>query len=282
MFDVVLRSYEALAGRKEPDAGTILAVVPIAICAEASHAVHQAEFERLDKQEKILKKELAVVHEAKAKLLRTSGHAWAREDYQRRRPLAMEQVSQFQKCARYWSVAELRRWFQPERDLWPPGSCGSTSETHKYFEEVEARYGENLRVGNTDLDPCLRFESWFNAGNGYIQGGIGLNVRVGMDAIDAVDHGIEITLALITVSHGHKGRYAKELAMMGFVREEAMAMRPGTYTNFATGFLAEAEVGRRQSRKRKAEVLEKAPEVDSEWAAAGEALFARRAAEWNR
>ena len=47
-FDVALRSYEALAGRKEPDAGAILAVVPKAICAEASHADHQAEFERLD------------------------------------------------------------------------------------------------------------------------------------------------------------------------------------------------------------------------------------------
>ena len=152
---------------------------------------------------------------------------------------------------------------------------------------MEAMYGEPIRRRNEDLDPWIRFESWYMEGS--IQGGICLNVRVGMDNIDAVDHGVELTLALDAVSRsGPDNRDVKRLAILGFGRKEALEASPGTYTNFATRFIAEAEAGRLLRKKAVVEAREaaeavavaeaEAAGVDPEWAAEGQE-WRRRAAE---
>ena len=114
---------------------------------------------------------------------------------------------------------------------------------------MEAMYGEPIRRRNEDLDPWIRFESWHMEGS--IQGGICLNVRVGMDN-----------------------------AILGFDRKEALEASPGTYTNFDTGFIAEAEAGRLLRKKAVVEAREaaeaaaaaeaEAAGVDPEWAAEGQ------------
>ena len=62
-------------------------------------------------------------------------------------------TKQFQMSAKYWDMAQLKAWFQPDR-FKPP-----TNVPHDWEQKLQSQYGiPYLRGGHEDLDPYMIYE----------------------------------------------------------------------------------------------------------------------------
>ena len=119
--------------------------------------------------------------------------------------------------ARYWEKADLMKWFQPERHNDPD------VDSHAKYDRL---YGPHLRSKNEDLDPYMQFLSFsphyteekkkgFEIEKKLRMGFVKtIQVRVGMDRIDVVDHGHLLSLPL-QLLRNYKP-YQTRLSMQGF------------------------------------------------------------------
>ena len=131
-----------------------------------------------------------------------------------RRAAAQEYMQQFQKSARYWDQAELiKGWFRPDTYNHCIGGAKAPEEVCRNLVAYEKTWRPDLRRGNEDMDPFMRFDKFFIAGGGCNKQ---IRVTVGLDNDDAVDFGVTITLELIALR-----TYWPKLKAIGFDRELA-------------------------------------------------------------
>ena len=116
----------------------------------------------------------------------------------------------FKRSAAYWDPVELRRWFRVHQGNIP--NCGHTDpEFQKWAGEMK-ELGDDLRKGNEDLDPVVKFMAWHP---GRWVGDTVLRLKVGMDLEDAVDNGIQLDMRLHVYCDAHTTP-GKKLLAMGF------------------------------------------------------------------
>ena len=178
-----------------------------------------------------------------------------------RRVRAEKFMQQFQCSAEHWDVSELMCWFQPKRGF-PPNCAPGDAEFITWCVDTRELYGEDLRSGNEDLDPHVKFLAWNSAMRWPCE--MVFNIKVGLDHEDAMTHGIEIQMAhrhLVTL--GTSTPCAKTLARLGWVESEAVLDKsPRWYNNFSTAGirwpLPRSETARptlpQQPRKRRRDV----------------------------
>ena len=68
--------------------------------------------------------------------------------------------------------------------------------SYEALSAYDQKYGQFLRLGNADLDPFVRFEELV-----FTDKSVYVHVRVGLDAEDAVDFGILLTLHVNTFAY---------------------------------------------------------------------------------
>ena len=132
------------------------------------------------------------------------------------RPRAVEMTRQFRMSAKYWDIAQLKAWFQPNRFKFV------VDRPDGWEQKLEAQYGPYLRKGNEDLDPFIIYEKFWTRGK-YVHKKE-LQILVGLDRVDAVDHGKTLIVPLATLWEG--GFHSKRMAQAGFdvkLADEMMA-----------------------------------------------------------
>ncbi len=122
------------------------------------------------------------------------------------RPRAVEMTRQFKMSAKYWDIAQLKAWFQPNRFKFV------VDRPDGWEQKLEAQYGPYLRKGNEDLDPFMIYDKFWTRGK-YVHKKE-LQILVGLDRVDAVDHGKMLTVPLATLWEG--GFHRKRMAQAGF------------------------------------------------------------------
>ena len=95
----------------------------------------------------------------------------------------------FQMSAKYWCGDALQRWFQPGQylGLWVPAP-----KLKEYFADMETQLGPYLREGHEALDPYMEYIAWRPTTAPKPCTGFGhseIQIVVGLDRIDAIDHG---------------------------------------------------------------------------------------------
>ena len=122
------------------------------------------------------------------------------------RPRAVEMTRQFRMSAKYWDIAQLKAWFQPNRFKFV------VDRPNDWEQKLEAQYGPYLRKGNEDLDPFMIYEKLWTRGRFVHKKE--LQILVGLDRVDAVDHGKTLIVPLATLWEG--GIHYKRMAQVGF------------------------------------------------------------------
>ena len=130
-----------------------------------------------------------------------------------RRAKAQEVVQQFQSSAKFWDVPSLCGWFRPKVGTFPWQGDSTHAEALEWLRKWDAAYGEDLREGNEDLDPYVRFEAWHPM-RSAIHGCL-LRVKVGRDPEDAAEFGIPLEMNALNLAPEGSPQW-KRLQLMGF------------------------------------------------------------------
>ena len=112
-------------------------------------------------------------------------------DKNAKRKAAEDYVKRFRKSARYWNKTELAQaWFRDDI------VALKLENSYEVLSGYSQTYGPDLRRGNEDLDPFVRFEELV-----FVDKSVYVHVRVGLDDEDAVDFGISLTLHVNTFAY---------------------------------------------------------------------------------
>ncbi len=139
-------------------------------------------------------------------------------------------TQQFRMSAALWDPVAIARWFQVDR--YSARLCGTAAK----FAKLDAQYGPHLRLGNEDLDPYMRYDSWHPTA--WMSGSAKwFNVRLGVDATDAAQSGYAMTLPWAALMSNTKSPHRERLAAQGFNLRAADLLgnrgtcgcAPGTY-----------------------------------------------------
>ena len=198
-FITIYQAYEALTGRRSAAAencGVLVCPRQKDVSVSDANETFTREIENLVEYENQLKRELERSRARRKEIC----DIWMSKDKNIKREHAEAFAKRFQKSARYWAPEDLKCWFQPDRG----------------HNEGDERYGPNLRSGNEDLDPYVRFQKWY--WKGIVMSKV-VQVRLGYDNEDAVDNGVEMTMPLALF--WHRASYRKRLEQMGFDPERA-------------------------------------------------------------
>ena len=211
-FIAAQNAYEVLTGRRAEGNDVIVAPKHRKLSATNDYEAINAEVHVLLQYKQKLETELQLVEMRirQAKDIKSEKH------HIDHREEAVTFTQRFHMSARYWDKADLMKWFQPERYEDDPH--------HDYLNKT--LYGPHLRKNNQDLDPYLQFLSFSPQYREEKKKGfaiekklrLGLSktiqVRVGMDQLDAVDHGPILHLPLQAL--WQYPSYQKRLRMQGF------------------------------------------------------------------
>ncbi len=195
-FIAVYQALEALTGRRSAAAegcGVLVCPRQKDVSVSDANETFTREVENLLEYENHLKRELERSRARREEIcsIRMS------KDKNIKREQAEAFAKRFQKSARYWDRADLKCWFRP-----PEVGDGPL--------ELDKKYGPDLRSGNEDLDPYLRFQKWYWTNTGWNKM---VHVRLGLDNEDAVDNGVEMTMPLgLFLAE----KYRKRFEQMGF------------------------------------------------------------------
>ena len=199
-FVAIYEAYWALEGGVRSNAaegcGVLVCPRQKDVSVSDAHETFTRELESLVEYENQLKRELERVQARRSEIdgiMTAKGNNIKREQ-------AETFVKRFQKSARYWEPADLKCWFRPPE-------VGANSL------ELDKKYGPDLRSGNEDLDPFVRFQKWYWKGHNVNKL---LLVRLGYDNEDAVDNGIDMTLPLMVFWQSPGMPYRTRFEQMGF------------------------------------------------------------------
>jgi hypothetical protein len=138
----------------------------------------------------------------------------------------------FKGSAKYWDPVYVMCWFKPKQGFPPLGVSLSQPgpERDQWIASLDA-YGENLRMGNEDLDPVIKFVSWTSEHR--FQGEVAFRIKVGLDYVDIVDHGVELVVNASYLTCYNSGRVpcAKTLVQLGWNRDEARSLAYGGWVH---------------------------------------------------
>ena len=133
------------------------------------------------------------------------------------------------------------RWFRPDQGFY---ACTDTpammkKKSAKWFEQ----YGpEDLRSGNEDLDPHCKLRAWCPCVGGNPMC-LGVRIKVGLDCIDAVDWGPELTMEFHRFCGGAAEQHRAELKLLGFDEKIAYEQRtPGWRQHFDVAYTGPADL----------------------------------------
>ena len=243
-FMAVQSAYEALIGTSAPREGTIVLKPPAALTYEDSVEALHAEEAAAEENVRVLEGQLAIAKKHLAVVSATHGRKDEDIKTAARREKAKEFTKRFQCSAMYWELGDLECWFRP--------NCGFVPRdpTHwpQWVPMISEMYGEDLREGNEDLDPYCKIVAWHpRFGDNKTIPTIALHVKVGMDNIDAVDHGKDLVIAISPICHCARSRVAQTLKLMGWdyfevckllSRDDEVFRRSKWYTDFDVSTLS--------------------------------------------
>jgi len=107
------------------------------------------------------------------------------------------------------------RWFRPDQGFYGLHDTGAMMKK-KGARWLEQYGPEDLRAGNEDLDPYVKLRAWCPRVGGNPMC-LGVRIKVGMDCIDAVDWGPELTMEFHRFCGGIGAKhYRAELKLLGF------------------------------------------------------------------
>ena len=231
-FDRARVAYDALnpanAVRVAPE--TVIKALPYEADVDAHEGMRRAALEKVES----LREQLKAAEEQLAQVSKVANKKCGDVRKTTQRMKAQKFMQQFRCSAARWDTAEVMRWFQPKRGF-PPNEHTSHPAFKEWLAECEDIYGEDLRRGNTDLDPYIKFIAWNPSA--MFSGNTAFRIKVGLDHEDALDHGIEIQVAYGRLSQWGAAPCAKTLARLGWVREDVQGRSSCWYSNFDTASL---------------------------------------------
>ena len=222
-FDRARAAYDALnpanAVRVAPE--TVIKALPYEADVDAHKGMVLAAVEKVES----LREQLNAAEEQLKQVREVALKKCGDVERTARRAKAQRFVLQhFNRSARYWDPAHVMCWFRPQGGF-PPLDVNLSQpspERDQWFAACAA-YGEELRMGNEDLDPVIKFVSWTS--NHRFQGDV-VRIKVGLDFEDIVDHGVELVMS---VGHLTFGRVpcAKTLVQLGWNQKDARSLSCG-------------------------------------------------------
>ena len=228
-FDDVMKAYESLRGAPEGVPKSAIQALPYEADVDAHTGMVRAAVDRVafcEGQLKAAKQQLAQVSTVANKKC---------GDVERtaRRVKAQRFVQEhFNRSAKYWDPVYVMCWFRPKQGFPPLGVSLSQPgpERDQWIASLDA-YGENLRMGNEDLDPVIKFVSWTSEHR--FQGEVAFRIKVGLDYVDIVDHGVELVVNASYLTCYNSGRVpcAKTLVQLGWNRDEARSLAYGGWVH---------------------------------------------------
>ncbi len=209
MFLAVQHAYQQLSvkiGRGPEDIADAILTPKFGMLSIASSKDAIASEEaKLRAYKERLTKELSRVNARLRTLFEMEG---AQTELQRRAE-AVAFTQQFRMSAALWDPVAVACWFQVDRyNARFTGTAGG-------FAKLDAKYGPHLRFGNEDLDPYMRYDSWYPMAWTY-GAAKWFNVRVGLDAADAAQSGHVMTLPCMSLICGSRSPHRQRLAVLGF------------------------------------------------------------------
>ena len=218
--------------------------VTMALTYEASPAALLEQKREAQNAVQVLKQQLEAAEKHLAAVTGTYNRKSGDVAKTSRRAKAQKVVQQFRKSAKFWDVPSLCGWFRPKVGTFPWQGDTTPAEVLEWVRKWDAAYGEDLREGNEDLDPYVRFEAW----RPMRSTGCLLKVKVGRDCEDAAEFGIPLEMNAHNLAP-HGSPQWKRLQLMGFEAEAAEG--PGRWhTNFDVVSIADSRKAFAAKRER--------------------------------
>ena len=222
-FRVAQDAYERLTSTASGSKVLLHPIVPPALGYEESPETLRSQWLAARDKVKSLEDQLVAARRHEAATLKVYGEKSNDVYKATRREKAQEFTKQFRCSAKYWKTAELMRWFRPDQGFyaWTDTPAMMKKKAAKWFEQ----YGpEDLRSGNEDLDPHCKLRAWCPCVGGNPMC-LAVRVKVGMDCIDAVDWGPELTMEFHRFCGGAAEQHRAELKLLSFDEKIAYEQR---------------------------------------------------------
>jgi len=247
-FIQVTEAYRALVGTE----AVVTQTPPKALTYEASPAALRAQLNEANEVVRALEQQLKIAKKHRDQVGETFWNKNADVKTVTQRAEAQRVVEKnFGRSAAYWDPVELRRWFRVHQGNLP--NCGVTDPKFQKWATEMRELGDDLRSGNEDLDPVVKFVAWRH---GRWAGDTELRLKVGMDLEDTVDNGITLDMKLNVYGNVHTTS-GKKLLAMGFpLGDPAWLYTRGT-GNWCTAFDFSYERAQEAERIAKREEAEK-------------------------
>ena len=242
-FRVAQDAYERLTSATSSGSNVLLhsIVLPPVLGYEESSESLRSQWLAAKDKVKSLEDQLVAARRHEAAVLKVYGAKRTDVEKAIRRDKAQEFTKQFRCSAKYWKIAELMRWFRPDEGFY------AVRDTPAMMKKKATRwleqYGqEDLRTGNEDLDPHCKLRAWCPKVGGNPMC-LGVRIKVGLDCIDAVDWGPELTMEFHRFCGGAAEQHRAELKLLSFDEKIAYEQRtPGWRQHFDVAYTGPADL----------------------------------------